>query len=97
MSKLLNTCPNLQADCDRLLQLLNAQPKLRSFDITPVQPSLRKAVSPTLEIVFAGPFSAGKSMLISDISRYLGEEKYPQLLEQLVSDLQNVCINLSNL
>lgn len=36
-------------------------------------------------------------MLISDISRYLGEEKYPQLLEQLVSDLQNVCINLSNL
>ncbi|MDR5638530.1 dynamin-like GTPase family protein [Thermosynechococcus sp. PP42] len=65
MSDLLNTCPNLQADCDRLLDLLNAEPKLRSFDITPVQTSLRKAVSPTFEIVFAGPFSAGKSMLIN--------------------------------
>lgn len=50
MSDLLNTCPHLQADCDRLLELLNAEPKLRSFDITPVQTSLRKAVSPTFEI-----------------------------------------------
>ncbi|MFN4196215.1 MAG: hypothetical protein ACK4HM_10395 [Thermosynechococcus sp.] len=57
MSELLNTCPNLQADCDRLLELLNGERKLRSFDITPVQTSLRKAVSLTFEIVFAGPCS----------------------------------------
>ncbi len=65
MSNLLDTCPHLQADCDRLLQLVNAEPSLRALDMTPVQMSLRKAISPTFEIVFAGPFSAGKSMLIN--------------------------------
>src|SRR3712207_2135018 len=33
--------------------------------VTAVQASLRKAIAPTFEIVFAGAFSAGKSMLIN--------------------------------
>ncbi len=65
MSNLLDACPHLQADCDRLLQLVNAEPSLRALDMMPVQMSLRKAISPTFEIVFAGPFSAGKLMLIN--------------------------------
>ncbi len=38
---------------------------LRSQNIAPVQSWLRKATFPTFEIVFAGAFSAGKSMLIN--------------------------------
>ncbi|HEY9610403.1 dynamin-like GTPase family protein, partial [Allocoleopsis sp.] len=34
-------------------------------DVTAVHASLRKAIAPTFEIVFAGAFSAGKSMLIN--------------------------------
>ncbi len=48
-----------------ILELLVQEPTLRSQDITAVQSSLRKVVSPTFEIVFAGAFSAGKSMLIN--------------------------------
>ncbi|MEJ1933991.1 dynamin-like GTPase family protein, partial [Nostoc sp. NIES-2111] len=48
-----------------ILQLLQQEPSLRSQDVTPVQTSLGKAISPRFEIVFAGAFSAGKSMLIN--------------------------------
>jgi replication fork clamp-binding protein CrfC len=48
-----------------ILELLIQEPTLRSQDITAVQSSLRKVISPTFEIVFAGAFSAGKSMLIN--------------------------------
>ncbi len=59
-------CENLQAQVDSLLQLLHQEPSLRaSQDITSVQASLQKAISPIFEIVFAGAFSAGKSMLIN--------------------------------
>jgi GTP-binding protein EngB required for normal cell division len=34
-------------------------------DLSGIQASLAKAISPTFEIVFAGAFSAGKSMLIN--------------------------------
>lgn len=65
MTKMLPQCLNLQEQVDTLLNLLHQEPSLRAEDITAVQASLRKAVSPTFEIVFAGAFSAGKSMLIN--------------------------------
>lgn len=58
-------CQNLKAQVESILQLLQQEPSLRSQDITPVQTSLGKAISPKFEIVFAGAFSAGKSMLIN--------------------------------
>ncbi len=58
-------CQNLKEQVELLLQLLQQEPTLRSHDITPVQTSLDKAISPKFEIVFAGAFSAGKSMLIN--------------------------------
>ena len=65
MTQKLPQCQNLQAQVESLLQLLHQEPSLRSQDTTPVRASLRKAISPTFEIVFAGAFSAGKSMLIN--------------------------------
>ena len=65
MTQMLPQCQNLQAQVESLLQLLHDEPTLRSQDTTSVKASLRKAISPTFEIVFAGAFSAGKSMLIN--------------------------------
>lgn len=65
MTAPLAQCQNLQAQVESILQLSHQEATLRSLDTTPVQSSLRKAVSPTFEIVFAGAFSAGKSMLIN--------------------------------
>ncbi len=62
---LLPQCKDLQAQVESLLDLLRQEPTLRAQDTTAVQASLRKAISPTFEIVFAGAFSAGKSMLIN--------------------------------
>lgn len=56
-------CQDLQAQVNTLLELhqfLRLQP-----NTTAVETSLKKAVSPRFEIVFAGAFSAGKSMLIN--------------------------------
>lgn len=58
-------CQQLQAQVETILQLLHQEAALRSQDITSVQMSLDKAISPKFEIVFAGAFSAGKSMLIN--------------------------------
>ncbi|BAT54542.1 hypothetical protein NOS3756_35130 [Nostoc sp. NIES-3756] len=58
-------CHNLKEQVESILQLLQQEPSLRSQDVTPVQTSLGKAISPRFEIVFAGAFSAGKSMLIN--------------------------------
>jgi len=58
-------CENLSEQVESLLQLLHQEPALRTQDTSSVQSSLRKVVSPTFEIVFAGAFSAGKSMLIN--------------------------------
>jgi replication fork clamp-binding protein CrfC len=58
-------CHNLKEQVESILQLLQQEPSLRSQDITPVQTALGKAISPRFEIVFAGAFSAGKSMLIN--------------------------------
>ncbi|MEH1926651.1 dynamin-like GTPase family protein [Nostoc sp.] len=65
MSDLPLQCQNLKEQVESILQLLQQEPTLRSQDITPVQTSLSKAISPKFEIVFAGAFSAGKSMLIN--------------------------------
>ncbi|WP_190316042.1 dynamin family protein [Pseudanabaena sp. UWO310] len=59
-------CQDLQSQVEAVLQLLQQEPSLRSqHDGSVVQSSLRKAIAPTFEIVFAGTFSAGKSMLIN--------------------------------
>jgi len=65
MTQMPPQCQNLQQQVDSLLHLLHQEPSLRAQDITSVQASIRKAISPTFEIVFAGAFSAGKSMLIN--------------------------------
>ncbi len=66
MTPMLSQCQNLQEQVESLLHLLHQEPSLRtSQDVTVVQASLRKAITPTFEIVFAGAFSAGKSMLIN--------------------------------
>lgn len=65
MTQILPQCQNLQEQVEALLQLLRQEPSLRAEDTTAVQTSLRKAISPKFEIVFAGAFSAGKSMLIN--------------------------------
>lgn len=65
MTQLPLQCENLQEHVDCLLQLLRQEPSLRQQDITAVQASLKKAISPEFKIVFAGAFSAGKSMLIN--------------------------------
>ncbi|MBE9160730.1 dynamin-like GTPase family protein [Tychonema sp. LEGE 06208] len=65
MTQMPPQCNNLQEQVETLLQLLRQEPSLRQQDITAVQASLKKAISPEFEIVFAGAFSAGKSMLIN--------------------------------
>lgn len=65
MSDLPLQCKNLKEQVESILQLSQQEPTLHSQDITPVQTSLTKAISPKFEIVFAGAFSAGKSMLIN--------------------------------
>jgi replication fork clamp-binding protein CrfC len=67
MTQPLPQCQHLQAHVDQLVQLFQQEPTLRSHDTTALQASLKKAIAPTFEIVFAGAFSAGKSMLINAI------------------------------
>lgn len=62
---------NLQKQVENLLQLRRDEPTLQTLDDSAIRVSLRKATSPTFEIVFAGVFSAGKSMLINAL---LGKE-----------------------
>ncbi len=65
MTQMLPSCQSLQEQVESLLHLLHQEASLRTLQVTTVQASLSKAVSPTFEIVFAGAFSAGKSMLIN--------------------------------
>ncbi|MDJ0735242.1 MAG: dynamin-like GTPase family protein [Nostocaceae cyanobacterium] len=71
MSEMPLQCQDLKTQVESILQLLQQEAKLRSYDLTAVQTSLDKAISPKFEIVFAGAFSAGKSMLINAL---LGRE-----------------------
>jgi replication fork clamp-binding protein CrfC len=65
MSEVPTQCQNLAEQVESLLQLLQQEPSLRSQDVMSVRTSLGKVISPKFEIVFAGAFSAGKSMLIN--------------------------------
>jgi replication fork clamp-binding protein CrfC len=59
-------CQNLQELVESLLQLVASEPSLRTHpEISTIQGSLKKVISPKFEIVFAGAFSAGKSMSIN--------------------------------
>ncbi len=59
-------CENLSQSVNTLLELLKQEPTLRSQqETTNIEASLNKAISPLFELVFAGAFSAGKSMLIN--------------------------------
>lgn len=56
----------LETAVHQLLQLVAQEPELSQYHHDrAIAASLRKAISPTFEIVFAGAFSAGKSMLIN--------------------------------
>ncbi|MEM8777702.1 MAG: dynamin-like GTPase family protein, partial [Cyanobacteria bacterium P01_G01_bin.49] len=66
MSQIIPQSEHLSTHVNRLLELLHQEPALRSQqDVSAIEASLKKAVSPQFEIVFAGAFSAGKSMLIN--------------------------------
>ncbi len=56
---------SLQHSVEQVLQLVGEDAGLGAIDLSMVRESLRKATAPTFEIVFAGAFSAGKSMLIN--------------------------------
>lgn len=61
-------CQNLSESVNLLLDLLKSEPTLRSQQETSnIEASLNKAISPEFELVFAGAFSTGKSMLINAI------------------------------
>ncbi|MBD2580222.1 dynamin-like GTPase family protein [Oscillatoria sp. FACHB-1406] len=62
----------LQEPVQSILRLWEKEPKLKAkHSPIAVEASLKKALSPRFEIVFAGAFSAGKSMLINAL---LGRE-----------------------
>jgi len=63
--QLLPQCQDLKSQVEQLMALYQRDPVSQRHDTTSVQRSLDKAISPTFEIVFAGAFSAGKSMLIN--------------------------------
>ena len=65
MNLLPSQTESLQEQVESLLKLLRQDPTLRQLDVSSVRSALDKVISPTFEIVFAGAFSAGKSMLIN--------------------------------
>ncbi|WP_413166216.1 dynamin family protein [Capilliphycus salinus ALCB114379] len=65
MNQFIPQSQNLQEQVESILQLLHSEPTLRQQDVSGVRGALDKVISPTFEIVFAGAFSAGKSMLIN--------------------------------
>ncbi|MFQ3679351.1 MAG: dynamin family protein [Pseudanabaenaceae cyanobacterium] len=71
MSNLPIDCQDLGMQVEALLGLLAEEPNLRNRDSQAVRVSLKKALAQEFEIVFAGAFSAGKSMLINAL---LGRE-----------------------
>lgn len=86
MTQIPPQCQNLREQVDSLLGLLSQEPSLRALNTPALRTSFKKAIDPRFEIVFAGTFSAGKSMLInallgrnllySDIGHATGTECY---------------------
>ncbi|MGY6530235.1 MAG: dynamin family protein [Cyanobacterium sp.] len=59
-------CQDLASQVNQIIELLQKNPELRvHHDTSALETSLQKAIAPKFEIVFAGAFSAGKSMLIN--------------------------------
>lgn len=56
---------DLEKFVEDLIKLAKQEDALKSQDFTRTKISLNKAISPRFEIVFAGAYSAGKSMLIN--------------------------------
>ncbi|MBL1210894.1 dynamin-like GTPase family protein [Geminocystis sp. GBBB08] len=72
MTKIHPQCENLASQVNQILELVEKNPDLRVHQETSkLETSLQKAIAPKFEIVFAGAFSAGKSMLINGL---LGRE-----------------------
>lgn len=72
MTKIHPQCENLASQVNQILDLVKKNPELRVHQETSkLETSLHKAIAPKFEIVFAGAFSAGKSMLINGL---LGRE-----------------------
>jgi replication fork clamp-binding protein CrfC len=67
MSAFLPPSPNLQPAVQQLLALGSDDLGAKAPDPAVIQHSLQKVIAPTFEIVFAGAFSAGKSMLINSL------------------------------
>lgn len=61
----------LRQGVEQILQLFKLESTAEVSLLLPAEASLKKVVAPTFEIVFAGAFSAGKSMLINAL---LGRE-----------------------
>lgn len=59
-------CQDLTTQVNQIIQLVQKNSELRAHvETAQLETSLQKAVAPKFEIVFAGAFSAGKSMLIN--------------------------------
>lgn len=72
MTKIHPQCVNLASQVNQILDLVKKNSELRVHQETSkLETSLQKAIAPKFEIVFAGAFSAGKSMLINGL---LGRE-----------------------
>ena len=66
MTELLPQCSNLAGNVNSIIELFKGESSLRNQqDTSKIEIALQKAISPKFEIVFAGAFSAGKSMLIN--------------------------------
>jgi replication fork clamp-binding protein CrfC len=66
MTELLGLCSHLATNLNSIVELFGRESSLRNQqDTSKIETSLRKAISPKFEIVFAGAFSAGKSMLVN--------------------------------
>ncbi len=65
MNSLPPQCSELSQNVNNILDLIGAAPNIKQQDTLAVEASLKKAIAPKFEIVFAGAFSAGKSMLIN--------------------------------
>jgi replication fork clamp-binding protein CrfC len=65
MSQNLAQVDDLEHNVATILDLVHQESSLKDTDTSAIAASTRKAISPTFEIVFAGAFSAGKSMLIN--------------------------------
>jgi replication fork clamp-binding protein CrfC len=68
MTNIHSHCENLAFQVNEILELVQKNSGLRTISSkSNIETSLNKVISPRFEIVFAGAFSAGKSMLINGL------------------------------